>query len=68
MILYKISYIFPINFPIFKGPWATGPTGPARAQFSIKPVSQQLWTLGQVRVSRIDPSRQVSMDAARAGL
>ena len=35
---------------------------------NITPVSWQIWNLGKIRVPRIDPSRQVSMSAARAGL
>ena len=35
---------------------------------NITAVSWQIRNLGKIRVPRIDPSRQVSMSAARAGL
>ena len=35
---------------------------------NITYVSWQIWNFGKIRMPRIDPSRQVSINAARAGL
>ena len=35
---------------------------------NANPISRQFWHLGEIRVPRIDPSRQVSMTAASTGL
>ena len=35
---------------------------------NIAPAPWQIWNLGKIRVRQIDPSRQVSMTAARVGL